>query len=219
MRRKSDPRIEQTKEKIKKNFIQLLSEKLFCNITVMEISHRAHINRSTFYAHYKDTYELLIDCASEGTSLHDKPPTREDIYINPENFIDRVQNSMEFDKKNKDVFQVILSTNLYSPYLQSFVKNKFEHQIALQRAVQDDDSSYLVPDDILAHFCIAGINQLAYLWVKGDLPYTSREISVHIAKLNLLLIAVMTGVDPNRLPISTAKGSQTLRRVENSIVD
>lgn len=46
---------------IKENFLKLLNEKDIKNITVSSICTLSNINRSTFYAHYKDVYDLL-DC-------------------------------------------------------------------------------------------------------------------------------------------------------------
>lgn len=39
----------------------LMSEKPFKNITIKDITERADLNRGTFYLHYSDPYELLMD--------------------------------------------------------------------------------------------------------------------------------------------------------------
>lgn len=56
---KLDPRVRRTQAFIQEAFLALLEEKGFQSITVREITERAEINRSTFYAHYPDTYGLL----------------------------------------------------------------------------------------------------------------------------------------------------------------
>lgn len=48
-----------TKEKIKSAFTELIMEKGFNNLSVVDISERAGINRGTFYLHYTDKYNLL----------------------------------------------------------------------------------------------------------------------------------------------------------------
>lgn len=50
---------QKTREKIIDVFQQLLSEKSFKDITVNDIIKAADINRSTFYTHFQDKYELF----------------------------------------------------------------------------------------------------------------------------------------------------------------
>jgi len=54
-----DMRVVRTKEAIRAAFIELLDEKGFNSITVKDITTRAHVNRSTFYMHYEDKYDLM----------------------------------------------------------------------------------------------------------------------------------------------------------------
>ena len=53
-----DLRIEKTERGIKNAFIELRSRKPLEKITVKELCESARINKSTFYAHYKDIYDL-----------------------------------------------------------------------------------------------------------------------------------------------------------------
>lgn len=48
-----------TDQKIQKALIELLQDKDINKITVKDICNRANINRSTFYAHYIDIYDLM----------------------------------------------------------------------------------------------------------------------------------------------------------------
>lgn len=53
-----DLRIEKTERGIKNAFIELRSKKPLEKITVRELCEKARINKSTFYAHYRDIYDL-----------------------------------------------------------------------------------------------------------------------------------------------------------------
>lgn len=217
--KKVDPRFEQTHKKIKEAFSQLLDEKPLHSITVMEVTRLAHVNRSTFYTHYKDLLQLLQESIFDEVTLSDDPPTREDIFLHPEVFINRVQKVLEFYKLKSNLSPILLSQAYYSPYFDDYVEINMKHQYALQHLVQPDRSTYKCPPDLLSRFCLSGLCQVIYLYVMGRLPYTSREVAEYFVRLNILSIAVMTSVDPNTLPISTAKGSQTLWRVDKSIID
>jgi AcrR family transcriptional regulator len=56
---KLDPRVKRTRSLILGAFEGLLAEKGFESISVQDVTDKAEINRATFYAHFRDKYELL----------------------------------------------------------------------------------------------------------------------------------------------------------------
>jgi AcrR family transcriptional regulator len=48
-----------TRSVIKDSLYELLEQKPLSKVTVKELCHNADINRSTFYSHYKDVYDLV----------------------------------------------------------------------------------------------------------------------------------------------------------------
>ena len=62
---KTDLRIQRTQKAIIDAFYELLDEKSFGSITVIDICDRALINRGTFYTHFEDKYQLLDKCISD----------------------------------------------------------------------------------------------------------------------------------------------------------
>jgi len=89
MEHKKDLRIIKTENNIRTTFIQLLSEKDFNSITVQDILDRALINRSTFYKHYTDKYNLAETIA--------------------ENFIDEFRSLANFKLLNRETFKELLN--------------------------------------------------------------------------------------------------------------
>jgi AcrR family transcriptional regulator len=56
---KNEEQINKTRNLIQDTFLSLAKEKSFEDITVKDIAKRAPVNRSTFYAHFEDKYDLL----------------------------------------------------------------------------------------------------------------------------------------------------------------
>jgi AcrR family transcriptional regulator len=54
-----DLRVRRTRKLIQQAFLELTVEKGFATLTVQDIADRAMVNRSTFYRHYLDKYDLL----------------------------------------------------------------------------------------------------------------------------------------------------------------
>lgn len=56
---KLDPRVKRTRALISNAFSEVLHEKGFQNISVQDIAERAGVNRTTFYLHFTDKFDLL----------------------------------------------------------------------------------------------------------------------------------------------------------------
>lgn len=61
----NDKRITKSRKLIQDAFLSLANKNPFENITVKDISERANVNRATFYAHFKDKYDLLDSFISD----------------------------------------------------------------------------------------------------------------------------------------------------------
>lgn len=60
-----DLRVKRTLKAIRQSFVDMLLEMPFEKITVTELSHRANINKKTFYRYYPTLYDLLEELQLE----------------------------------------------------------------------------------------------------------------------------------------------------------
>lgn len=58
---KPDRRIQRTRQALRSALLELIKEKSYDSISVEEITQRANLGRATFYLHYKDKEDLLVD--------------------------------------------------------------------------------------------------------------------------------------------------------------
>lgn len=65
MKNKNDVRFSKADQAIRQSFIDLLKVKKFDRISVKMIIDKAAINRSTFYAHFLDKYDLMDQLQEE----------------------------------------------------------------------------------------------------------------------------------------------------------
>jgi AcrR family transcriptional regulator len=54
-----DRRVKYTRNALKDSLVQLMQDRPVSRITIKEICEHADVNRGTFYAHYKDQFDLL----------------------------------------------------------------------------------------------------------------------------------------------------------------
>ena len=64
-RSEQDRRVRRTRARLEDAMLELLREKDARSITVQELAQRADVNRGTFYAHYRDVYDLLDQMEKE----------------------------------------------------------------------------------------------------------------------------------------------------------
>ena len=59
MNTKNNQRFKSSEQKIQEALMKLMADQELEDVTVRDICREAHINRSTFYAHYEDIYDLM----------------------------------------------------------------------------------------------------------------------------------------------------------------
>lgn len=62
---REDKRVLKTKKNLKNTFIELLLSKPFDKVTIKELCEASNTSRITFYAHYKDKYDLIEDISKD----------------------------------------------------------------------------------------------------------------------------------------------------------
>lgn len=108
-----------TKNLIKETFAELLyEERNIHKISVTELVKRANINRSTFYSHYDDVWEVAEDIKSE--TMHAFFGNTELNGIKDiEPFFDEIH---KFIKKNDDLFRLMFNSDEVTGFVQRLGK-------------------------------------------------------------------------------------------------
>lgn len=110
-----------SKEKIKEVFLELMQTKKADEITVSEIVKKADLNRSTFYAHYYDVFDIVNEIQNDVINelnhlindLDLKKVQDEDYKI-----IDEVSSYL---LKNKDLFKICILTQDVLPFFEELI--------------------------------------------------------------------------------------------------
>lgn len=173
MNTKNNKRSQNTDEAIIRAAFEamLMGGKPISRITVREICEKANINRSTFYAHYMDVYDLFEKVELQmaemcGERMLDKAPG---------GFMAMLESVFEFTLEYKEFYQIYFSeVNKVSHLMQVMVmpfKDKVE-EIASQ------DMGHGVEDESSYHFYYftAGIGAVMALWLQRNCKETPKEL-------------------------------------------
>lgn len=178
MSRKTMKKKTVTKPLIRYAFITLLKEKSLEDITVHEIVEKALINRSTFYLHYKDKYDLydaivadlLLDLSKtlEKANLHSFEKLLNDYY-NQNKPLDITVQFLEHIQKNADYYSVLLIQQDFQKQFISTVSNFINSGSSLPRIITN-------------HIAYGSIGTIIE-WLTKDTPYSVHYLANLISRL------------------------------------
>lgn len=108
-----------TKQLIRDTFAELLHEKRCIEkISVTELVKRAQLNRSTFYAHYDDIWQVAEDIKAETMRVFFENKTDDSL-----DTIDRFFDEMyQYIKKNDELFRLIFISDEVTSFVRSLGK-------------------------------------------------------------------------------------------------
>ena len=125
MEKKKDLRVIKTKKMIYTALVELMKEKTFEEIKVSDICEKALINRSTFYAHYEDKYELLVDFIKDLKDEFSQKLENNKALNIKEYYLELIKIFLNHVEDKKDIFLYIVSThkNEAFGFVESFIKD------------------------------------------------------------------------------------------------
>lgn len=171
---KAESKYKNTAIKMNKALIKLIDNKEFSQINVSEICQEAGVNRSTFYAHYQNTYELLKETqqnimeefynsfANCGITYKNPKYTSEDQdFISPKYIIPYLL----FVKGNQKLFKVYmnnLSNFEVDDAFEDLFKYVFEPIFIKNNVTNKSLMQYI------SKFFLTGITAIVNQWVNND---------------------------------------------------
>ena len=181
MEKKIDLRIIKTKKVIYEALIDLMKEKTFEEIKVSDICNKALINRSTFYAHYEDKYELLVefinDLKSNFTNELDK---RKHITDTRDYYMELIKLFIDHVEEYRDIYSSIM-TNSRNSIMMDILLSVINEDIS--KKIKNDKRNSSIPKVIIAKFYLGGLLSLGIEWLENTNKYTKEEIYNFLNKL------------------------------------
>jgi AcrR family transcriptional regulator len=174
LEKKSDPRVQRTREMIRHAFNDLLNERAsFDDISVNDITARAGINRATFYAHYEDKYDMLRQMVREEfqSALAQKLPSHIDDF------------TAALYPLMLTVCELMLRVGRRCGPTLSDINGPII-MLEVQKCIRETLDAWAVqtggcgqPNDILVMTLSWAIWGAALQWSRGDLDYSAEELT------------------------------------------
>lgn len=168
-------KVEHTKRKIREAFLQLCTQKRLEAITIKELTALAGINRSTFYSHYFDIYDLRDQALDDFTSLayQQAVPAITRIVNGDYSNEDTIKYLMDFYNENITVFRAFLGKN-FDPQLMERMHNLVKSLVYTKVAESSQKSSVHV--EYILEYIAAGHTAIIKKWALSEVTISTGEL-------------------------------------------
>ena len=183
MQEKTDLRVIKTKKILFDSLLKLMKNKNFEKIKISDICEESLINRSTFYAHYEDKYELLIDLFEEQKiALLKKLENNENIIFSKEYIMELLNILIDHIDENREMYSAIL-TNNRNGILIDFLIDAIERDVSDRLKNNNEIIDSNLPLDIIVKFYAGGLINIGIAWITRNEKYSKDELLSYIDKL------------------------------------
>lgn len=180
---KIDLRIIKTKNLLYQTLLELMKEKMFEEIKVSDICNKALINRSTFYAHYSDKYELLTDCINNlKKSLTEELEKNKNISNTKEYYLEMIKLFLDHIERQRDEYLAIMLNNRNSITM-DIIYDVIDQDIIAHLNKDESIEDAKVPENIVAKFYLGAVVSIGILWLKDNKKYTKEDIINYLSIL------------------------------------
>jgi AcrR family transcriptional regulator len=173
-----DLRVQRTRRLIQEAFTALTVEKGFAAVTVRDITERAMINRSTFYRHYLDKYDLLDQFMTnvyELTSGVEEPEAEGmEALPGPVKLLRHIQ-------QHADFYRVMLGSKGDLAFTERFRQNT---ERRFRSWAQDVDMSDAPPIELrIKYASYAGIGAIAW-WLEHGQHISPEQLASWLSQIS-----------------------------------
>jgi AcrR family transcriptional regulator len=175
-----DRRVRRTRRALEEALISLILEKGFESVTVEEITDRADLGRTTFYLHFKDKEDLLMQAID---SISEDFIEQHNAVLNLVDHPGGVLNKMKLNVDDRIIFHIFdharENADLYKVMLRgeggATVSRRFLNIIkseVVRRLENVKGLEMKVPLDVFSVFFSGTLVELVTWWLEADQPYS-----------------------------------------------
>lgn len=182
MNKKEDLRVRKTKKSLYEALLTIMKEKSFEEIKVSDICNMAMTNRSTFYDHFTDKYELF-DSLIKDLEIELITKLEKNISYNnsKEYYMNMIKLLFDHISENMDVYSSIINKNRNS-IIMDMVYNTLVRDVKEHLIRTDIDA--IIPVEIVSSFYVSGVINVCMDYFRNDSKYNKNDI---LKYLNLLI--------------------------------
>ncbi|MBE2267937.1 MAG: TetR/AcrR family transcriptional regulator [Anaerolinea sp.] len=182
--RKLDRRIVRTRELLRAALLDLIVEQGYDALTIQHITDRANLRRATFYMHYRDKEELLLDAISaithelEDEVLHMQFEDGLGGKTRPEAYLVLLRHAEQYHALYRNIFNSHNGMR-FAAGLQDRIAG------IILRGLEQTGRPTDVPPVVIAQYIAATEMSLLIWWLNHERPYSTEQMAAYLHRLTL----------------------------------
>ncbi|MDR0642835.1 MAG: TetR/AcrR family transcriptional regulator [Treponema sp.] len=172
---KLDRKTRYTRKVLADSLIELMRDKPFTKITIRELCENADINRTTFYAHYRDPFDLLRQIEEETLGYIEDMLNKYDEKRSKREILEMVEEILGFIANNSKSLQVLLSENgdigFQKKLFRHFMLKEQVMKYFPKKSIREETKEYW------SVYVIHGAIGLVQYWLKNDMVVPVPELA------------------------------------------
>jgi len=189
-----DLRVQRTRKLIQQALFDLTLEKGFASITVRDIADRAQVNRSTFYRHFLDKYDLLNQYMDE-LQAHVAEVAAASMKGSPEKVPSGLLVLIQHVQANAAFYRVMLGPNGDQAFIHRFrrlAEDRYRHLFTHYGESVDPGAP---PTGMrLSYIAYAGVGALLW-WLENNQPTSADQLAIWLGQLNMTSAGLLAPLD------------------------
>lgn len=217
MARRMDRRVQRTRKLLREALMALILEDGYDAISIQDITDKANLGRATFYLHFKDKDELLLDVMDQFMSdFINQVPQFSQMQWRLED-TKALTKLFDFAAEHYDLYRILIIGSggiTASRQLHETIANNI--RACIQKEIDECGAKPVVPVDFIANYFAGSLLATIYWWLDSDLSYSVEEIAEMFQKIYLLDRDDLMGALKEQEPTDEEKGKRKKRGKEKT---
>jgi AcrR family transcriptional regulator len=206
---KIDPRVIRTRALLHNAIMELVAERGYEAITIQDITDRATLNRATFYLHYQDKNDLLLNVFDELIKEMVPAPSLEFDPEHSELSTPDIESIFEHIAEHSGFYHAMLGEE-GAPFIAARVREYIEGLgMSWLQFLQPDTENVPVPLDIAANFIGAAYLGVIFWWLDNGMPYSSEYMADRLRYLTIQGLQRSLGLPSPEFTIDESSRSES----------
>ncbi|MCL2210483.1 MAG: TetR/AcrR family transcriptional regulator [Treponema sp.] len=178
MEKKENRKVRMTRMVLQDSLVELMKTKPILSITIKDICSLADISRSTFYAHYKDQYDLLRQIEKETFSYFENMLNMYGDRQNKKEIAQMIEEMLTYIANNSNSIQVLLSENGDLDFQKKIFQHFTNHKQVTKYFSEESKENEIYYSIFLIHGAIG----LVQHWLKNGMSMSVPQLAKMLIK-------------------------------------
>jgi AcrR family transcriptional regulator len=191
--KRTDRRIQRTRQLLQESLIALILEKGYEAVTVQDVIDRANVGRSTFYAHFQDKEALLLSEFESLWAQFEEHLTNKSF--SNEGFWDLSLLMFRHVQNYHHMYKAVVGKQS-GHIMQSQIYEHLTIHIRKHLAAEwQPKQNKVIPLELLAYHLVSSLMSLLTWWLDNELPYSADQMYQMFRMLTKPSLDTLTLID------------------------